>query len=562
MKKTVLTLIVSFCMVSGLHAQLAIDWQKSLGGTAHEFGSDVQATPDGGCIIVGSSESFDGDVTGNHGGGDGWLVKLDVDGNIEWDRTVGGSLSDGLNGVALTADGGYIAVGTTSSDDGDVIGFHGGFFGNNIWVVKFDSLGNIEWNNCYGGTGNEYGRRISQTSDGGYLFCGGTSSTDGDVTGFHPDPTNPFSFFSDIWVVKINSTGVLQWQKCLGGSKNEVSADCRETPDGGYLVTGTTWGSYDGDVIGNTDTVSTNSTPFAVWIVKMDATQNIVWQDTYGGSGWDEAKGPMILENGGYTFLGFTNSQDGDVIGYHGDSTSLGNDFWLVHLDTVGAIQWQKCFGADSSYILNGAGVVKTQSGGYAMAAEILIGDTDFPGYHANPVSTLSADYALVVSDSARNSLWQHCYGSYLNDAPRSITEAADGGFIIVGNSAGNDGDVSGHHGPLNTDDIWVLKLAQVPAGVQSPVNTIHTFKVFPNPVSNNAKIAFYLPASNNVTVTIYDMSGKVVKTLLNENLTSGYHELNWDCSYQDQQPVSNGIFTVRIAAGGYAAHSKVTVIR
>lgn len=562
MKKTALTLIVSFCMMSVIYAQPVIQWQKSLGGTDSEYNSDVQATPDGGCIIVGTSSSFDGDVTGNHGGGDGWIVKLDVNGNIEWDRTVGGSASDELRGVALTADGGYVVVGNTYSDDGDVTGFHGGFLGNNMWVIKFDSMGNIEWNNCYGGTGNDFATRISQTSDGGYLFCGNTSSTDGDVTGFHPGP-NPFGFYSDIWVVKIDNTGTLEWQKCLGGSKNEGAADCRETSDGGYIVSGTTWGSSDGDVIGNTDTVTTqNSSPFSVWIVKLDSAQNIVWQETYGGSGWDETNGNMILEDGGFTFLGFTNSSDGDVIGYHGDSTSSGRDFWLFHLDTVGIIQWQACFGADSSFILNGRNMTKTLSGGYAMAAEILQPDSDFPGYHPDPLNSLSADFAVVICDSARNSLWQHCYGSFLIDSPNSITTATDGGLIIAGNSGGNNGDVSGHHGPLNTDDIWILKLTQVPTGVQNQDQPIHAFKIYPNPVSNSAKIAFYLPASNMVNVTIYDLSGKVIKALLNENLNSGYQQLNWNCSNDDQQPVSNGIYFVRITSGGYTAHAKISVIR
>jgi hypothetical protein len=563
MKKSILVLIASFCLISGSFAQLVIDWQKSLGGTATENAADIKATPDGGCIIVGASSSFDGDVTGNQGGiSDGWIVKLDVNGDIEWERTVGGSAEDGLRGVALTADGGYIVVGNTSSDDGDVTGFHGGFLGNNIWVVKLDVLGNIEWNNCYGGTGSDFSRRISQASDGGYLITGNTSSQDGDVTGFHPGP-NPFGLFQDIWVVKINSTGTIIWQKCLGGSKNEVAADFQETSDNGYIVSGTVWGSNDGDVIGNPDTVAApNSSVFSVWIVKMDSLQNIEWQRTYGGTGWDDAVGTLIQENGGYTFLGLTASYDGDVIGYIGDSTSSGRNFWLVNLDAAGAIQWQACFGADSTFILNGAGLAKTQNGGYAMSSEISGSDSDFPGYHVDPLNPLSPDYALVVCDSARNVLWQHCYGSYLIDNPNSITITADGGIIIAGNSGGNNGDISGHHGPLNIDDIWVVKLVEVPAGLQNAVHPVHAFNVYPNPVSTNAKIAFYLRESHNVTVQIYDLTGKVTTTLLNENLSSGYHQVNWNCSSDGLQPVSTGVYTIRITAGEYTAYKKIAIIR
>ncbi len=561
MKKATFTLLIALGMISGLHAQYAIQWQKSLGGTDSDIASDVKATPDGGCIVVGESWSYDGDVTGNKGSGDGWIVKLDASGNIEWERTLGGSMQDALRAVALTPDGGYVVVGNTSSDDGDVTGFNVGPFGDMIWVVKLDALGNIEWNDCYGGSGSDFARNISTTTDGGYTFIGNSTSTDGDVTGFHP-PANPWEFSNDIWAVKINSTGVIEQERCFGGSKNEFPDDFRETPDGGYIILGETWGSSNGDVVGNTDTSITNSTAISAWVVKLDAAFNIEWQETYGGSKKDSPIGSIIPENGGYTFLALTGSNDGDVIGFHGDTVNFSQDFWLVHLNAAGIIQWQHCFGSDSSGAINPGGFTKMQNGGYAMACEITGQDSDYPGFHPDPLNTLTTDYGVVITDSLGTMPFQHCYGSFKIDKPSGVAQSADGGIIIAGNSGGNNGDVSGHHGPLDMDDIWILKLVDVPAGVQNPVNTVHAFNIYPNPVSTSAKIDFYLAADNQVTVSIYDMSGKLISTLMDEYLNSGYQQLNWDCQSDNRQMISNGVYMVKITAGNYAAYSKITILQ
>ncbi len=425
MKVKITLLFFLLLNVSALFSQPAIQWQKSLGGTGSESGSDVKATNDGGCIIVGSTASYDGDVTGFHGGySDGWIVKLDMYGDIEWERTVGGSSQDDLNSVALTPDGGYISIGYTTSDDGDVTGFHGGPFGDMIWVLKFDSTGNIEWNNCYGGTGDDYAGGISLTTDGGYLITGSTNSTDGDVTGYHPPP-NPFDYGSDMWVVKINSTGVLQWQKCLGGSKGENGVGAEQTADNGYIVCGSTSGSYDGDVIGNiTDTTSQSA-----WIVKLDSAQRIVWQKVYGGTAFDGTLGLLPGPGNSYTLGCFTFSYDGDVIGSTSDSLNTIPNYWLVNIDSLGAIQWQNCFGGDTAF-MNGGKIAKT-AGGYAIGGGILDYESDFPGYHVNPLNSIYADYVVIESDSVGNLMYQHCYGGFSNDQGTGVAHTSDNGWLL-----------------------------------------------------------------------------------------------------------------------------------
>ncbi|HEX5651715.1 MAG TPA: hypothetical protein VFX58_01495, partial [Chitinophagaceae bacterium] len=157
-----------------------IQWQRCLGGSGQDYASSIEQTTDGGYIVAGSSYSNDGDVSGNHGVSDAWIVKLAASGNIQWQRCLGGSDVEGAYSIEQTTDGGYIVSGSTSSNDGDVSGNHGV---SEAWIVKLDATGNIQWQRCLGGSGDEGAYSIEQTTDGGYIVSGSTSSNDGDVSG-------------------------------------------------------------------------------------------------------------------------------------------------------------------------------------------------------------------------------------------------------------------------------------------------------------------------------------------------------------------------------------------
>lgn len=156
--------------------------------------------------------------------------------SIQWQKTFGGTNDDGSTVVKQTDDGGYILVGYTGSTNGDVIGNHGS---NDYWIVKLNGTGLIQWQKCLGGTGADYAFDVEQTSDGGYVVLGVTSSNDGDVIGNHGA--------SDYWVVKLNSTGLIQWRKTLGGAFGDYAYSIVQTVDGGYVVAGYTFSS-NGDV--------------------------------------------------------------------------------------------------------------------------------------------------------------------------------------------------------------------------------------------------------------------------------------------------------------------------
>lgn len=222
-----------------------VQWQKSLGGSGADYagwGNSIQTTEDGGYIVGCIATSPDGDVQGGHDG-KYWIVKLDNSGDIQWKKLFGGTDGSGklsqIYSIEKTFDKGYVVIGFTNSNDGDVSGNHGQ---RDYWVIKLDASGNMEWQKTYGGSNDEYGYSIKQTIDNGYVIAGYTASNDGDVTGLHGK--------QDGWIVKLDSHGNLLWQTTLGGNDTDYANAVLPTADGGYIVGGSTL-SKDGDVQGN-----------------------------------------------------------------------------------------------------------------------------------------------------------------------------------------------------------------------------------------------------------------------------------------------------------------------
>jgi hypothetical protein len=345
---------------------------------------------------------------------------------IEWQKCLGGSDADEAYAVQQTDDGGYVVAGKTHSYDGDVSGFNDFW---DFWVVKLDIKGNIEWQNCLGGDMVEIAYAIQQTDDGGYIVAGHTSSlTSGDVSGQHG--TN-----FDSWIVKLDGIGNLVWQKCLGGSEGESANDIQKTDDGGYIVAGSS-SSTDGDVSGNK-----GESDF--WIVKLDNIGNINWEKSLGGSNRESAKSIQQTTDGGYIVAGSSSSTDGDVSENKGEY-----DYWVVKLDNIGNIEWQKCLGGTEDDFAKS--IHQTTDGGYIIAGETNSNNGDVSGNHGG------LDFWIVKLDEIGNLVWQKCLGGTDKDRANSIQQAEDGGYIVAGSTSSYDGDVSGKH---NYTDFWVVKL-------------------------------------------------------------------------------------------------------
>jgi PKD repeat protein len=320
------------CWVFKLDADGNLVWAKCRGGSGYDEARSVQQTSDGGYIVAGYTESTDKEVKGNHGGGDCWIFKLDAEGNLLWQKCLGGSFCDLANGIQQTSDGGYIVTGFTYSNNGDVLSSHYTATLSDGWVVKLDANGNIEWQKCLGGSGEDFFYSVQQTFDGGYALAGMTYSSDGDVNGYHPaHRTYPFPK-SDGWVVKLRPSGSIEWQKCLGGSDWDNAYSIRQTKDGGYIVAGYSR-SKNGDVKGHSsssmdvvvhdiDGITYNNSD--IWVVKLDANGKLVWQKCAGGGNNDYGGSILESNNGGYTLVGWT---------YSGETYNLGSykDPWDIY---------------------------------------------------------------------------------------------------------------------------------------------------------------------------------------------------------------------------------------
>ncbi len=438
-----LLLCASLSVVSISNAQApAIEWKKCLGGTLNDLTIDVETTSDGGIVAAIDARSSDGDVTGYHGLGDIWVVKLNNAGTIEWQRALGGSGNEGAMDIAEASDGGILVAGYTFSNDGDVSGFHGG--DGDLWVVKLTATGALLWQRPCGtaipGDGfppiNTYPpmwwpRVLVPTTDGG-CFLGATArSTDGDVVGHHGE--------EDLWIVKLGPAGALEWQKPLGGSDRDELAGVEGTADGGVIALGWTQ-SNDGDVTGNHGS--------DMWLVKLSATGTLEWQRAMGGSTGAYAYDVRQTDDGGYIAQGHSVSTDGDLTGL----PPYG--LWLIKLDAAGGIEWQNRIGNFGEYYFT---VQQTIDGGYITAGTTRSSDGgDVSGYHG-PDPT-NGDYWVVKLSTTGSIEWQLCLGGDEAEELRAFEVTNDGGCIVHGNSYGSsNGDVTGNHGIL---DSWVAKVS------------------------------------------------------------------------------------------------------
>jgi len=355
MKKTLLISII--ILVSPLlgdgrgAAQPAIQWQNTIGGNLSDQLYSIQQTNDGSYILGGSSfSSISGDKTENsQGGRDYWVVKLDPSGAIQWQNTIGGSLSDVLRSIQQTSDGGYILGGWSDSDStGDKTENSQGF--EDYWVVKLNTSGAIQWQNTIGGSATDVLRSIQQTSDGGYILGG---DSDSPISG---DKTENSQGNWDYWVVKLNTSGAIQWQNTIGGSGWDYLHSIQQTSDGGYVLGGRSNSGISGD--------KTENSPgsFDYWVVKLNTSGVIQWQNTIGGSGDDRLYSIQQTSDGGYILGGYS---DSDSTGDKNENSQGGRDYWVVKLGTSGAIQWQNTIGGSLNDEL--WSIQQTSDGGYVL---------------------------------------------------------------------------------------------------------------------------------------------------------------------------------------------------
>lgn len=474
--KKVSFVIFAFLTITIVQAQPDIIDQTSFGGAFNDLAYSFQPTNDNGYVLASTSNSKDGDVSGNHGGYDFWVVKLSALKTIQWQKSLGGSSDDEIRSIQQTTDGGFILAGFTYSNDGDVSGNHGS---GDCWVVKLDMFGGIEWEKTLGGSNFDEARSVQQTSDGGFIVAGTSSSNNGDLTNNYGD--------FDCWIVKLSGTGSIQWQKTLGGSKVDKASVVKLTSDGGFIIAGFTESS-DEDVTflhGGSD----------MWIVKLNENGQMQWQKTFGGSNSEEVVSMIPTNDGNYIAAGYTQSEDGDVSGFHGNV-----DIWVVKFSDFGAILWEKSLGGTSQDVVGD--IRQSNDGGYIVAGSSSSNDGDISSNQGQ------YDCWIVQLSNIGNIQWQKSLGGMYDDLANTILQIDDGSFILAGTTASNDGDVSGNHGSF---DSWIVTLNAVSTGnVDLPFysNEEYSLKVSPNPAYSHIYLTIE-PDQSLTTVRIIDVMGR-----------------------------------------------------
>lgn len=434
-----------------------IQWSKNYGGSEADSATQIIQTTDGGYIFVGYTMSSDGDISNLIGLSNYWVVKTDEDGTIEWERTYGGTYIDLATAVKQTPDGGYIIGGSIQSSDGDISEYNGMLgFGEDFWVVKITSTGDIEWENTYGGNYPDTLTDLQLTSDGGYIAVGNTMSKSVDVVGGYGIEGN---FFQEGWVVKIDSEGEIEWQSPYGGYEGFVEfKNIQQTADGGYIIGGNAGYGYDGDF------PPTHAGSSDFWALKINATGEIEWSKVFGGSQEDYSGKITQTSDGGYIFVGGVYSNDGDVAGGNGNGNS---DAWILKLDNQGELEWKKLIGGTGP---DGATIAyETTDNDFVIGGGTYSSDGDFTGF---PNNGNMNHFLMKLNGSDGNIIWIKTMGGSLNDVLFDFILTSDGGFITLGGTLSNDGDVPGNHGQ---SDIWVVKLGPDCSVPELTVDTIHT---------------------------------------------------------------------------------------
>jgi len=341
-------------------------WEQTLGGPiASDVGNSVQQTTDGGYIIAGTTD--------NHYV---YLIKTNSNGIEQWAQIFGEFVNQAGNSVQQTTDGGYIITGWTTSDE----------MGNkDVYLIKTDGYGNEQWTQLFGGADDDAGDSVQQTTDGGYIITGYTSSFG--------------NGYADVYLIKTDSNGNEQWSQTFGGALYDKGHSVQQTTDGGYIITGYTGSSGNGN--------------YDFWLIKTDENGGISWDtnswtQTFGGAESEFSRSVQQTTDGGYIITGY--------------SYSFGNgalDVYLIKTDGTGVEQWSQTFGGAGNYY--GQSVQQTTDGGYIITG------------WANPWGNGEFDVYLIKTDGTGIEQWTQSFGGAGDDYGNSVQQTTDGGYIITG---------------------------------------------------------------------------------------------------------------------------------
>ena len=413
--------------------QAEIDWIKTFGGSNEETAQSVIQTSDGGFAVIGFTNSADGDITDKTLlVNDFWVLKLDAQGDIQWNNTYGGSGDDRGQAIQQTTDGGYILAGYSMSDDGD--GSNNEGFHDN-WVVKLDAGGNIQWESSFGFAGHDHAYDILQTADGGYFVSGFLDVTGSDGEGNSSRSSLSAHGVGEFWANKLDAEGNLEWRRFFGGTNNDRAYSVTQANDGGFVLAGASE-SEDFDI-------SEANGSYDFWVIKINPDGDLVWERSFGGSGIEISESIVNTRDNGYLVVGKTNSTDGDVSSNKGNS-----DVWIVKINDSGKMAWEKTFGGTD---FEGAeSIIASNNGGYIITGNSRSRDNQLSENFGEN------DIWIMKINEEGSMLWEKSIGGSGLDFGFDAVETFNGEVIVVGETSSQDFDIEINQG---LKDLVIIKL-------------------------------------------------------------------------------------------------------
>lgn len=460
-------------------------FQKTFGGSKLDIGYCVKQTTDGGYILVGDTDNY------GAGSRDVYLIKTNITGDAIWTKTFGGDSRDEGYSVQQTVDGGYIIAGFTESI---------GVGGWDVYLIKTDANGNTAWTKTFGGIGQDVCEYVQQTSDGGYILAGKTSSFGAGNW--------------DVYLIKTDTNGNELWAKTFGGAYPDGAHSIRQTIDGGYIVAGETYTGVD----------------YRAYLIKTNANGNSVWEKTFAS----HSSGGEVQQtsDGGYIIAGYIKF--------------LAENFWewdiyAIKTDANGNTLWTKNFDGRSEDV--GYSVQQTPEGGYILAGR------------ARSYTTNDWNVFLIKITSVGDTLWTRSLGGNSRDEGYFVRQTVDGGYVITGATfsfgAGNY-DVY----LIKTDGKGIVTSVQ---DFTSPARP-KEFKIYqnhPNPFNPSTTIMYDVPRRSLVSLKIYNGLGVEIATLVNEVKPVGSEKVQWRA---DGLP--SGLYFYRLQAGDFVKTQKMLLLR
>ncbi len=388
------------------------------GGSNNDVAQSVIPTSDGGFVVLGYTQSNDGDIdTKQDESFDFWLLKFGQEASLQWSKTYGGANDDRGRKIIQTSDGGYALVGYSNSNDGNVSENNGA---RDFWIIKTDNQGEVLWEKSFGFSGNDEGYNIKETSNGNFLV-GGTLDVTASGGEGNTSKGQQKHAGGDYWLLNISANGDLIWSRYFGGTFTDIVHDIIESENGEFFAIGSS-DSEDVDI-------SNNKGTYDFWIVKTTSSGNMIWEKSYGGSEIDEARGIVHTSDGNYIVTGDTRSNNQDVSINNG-----GADLWMIKISSQGNIIWNRSIGGSSFDVSRS--VKSTADNGFVIAGSSRSFDGDVSKNQGQN------DAWIVKVDNNGNLLWEQTFGGSEIDFAYDVAQLRDGTFVLVGETQSNDGDI------------------------------------------------------------------------------------------------------------------------